>query len=123
MHLHIAQCHKNIDSFSRIRDYVDSERTSPIASYTLIQDPHSGTVASALSSDNNTQSDNFTLLDLSEFLDDLWPEKIDGPSISSDSAPSKCTLSTITMDTKTLINISTQTDINHLPPKNSTTYC
>ena len=102
---------------------MDSERTSPIASSTLIQDPHSGTVASALLSDNNTQSDNFTLLDLSEFLDDLRPEKIDDPSISSDSAPSKCTLSTITMNTKTLINISTQTDISHLPPKNSTTYC
>ena len=100
--------HTNVDTFSRIRDCIDSE------SKDFPSDQ------SSCPEDNTTVAKD-TQPDLSGFLNNLWPEDHESGH-RMDPTPKTCTVTTMTMHSRTQISISTQTEICDLPAKKSVTH-
>ena len=91
----------------RIRDCIDNESKD-------IPSDQSG-----CPQDNTTVAKD-TQPDLSDFFNNLWPE--DQESTRRDPTPKTCTVTTMTMHSRTQISISTQTDICDLPPQKTVTH-
>ena len=106
----MTHCHTNVDTFSRIRHCIDSE---------------SKDFPSDLSGcpEDNTTATKYTQPDLSDFLDNLWPEDQGShPTQRMDPTPKTYTVITMTMHSRTQVSISTQTDICDLPAKKTVTH-
>ena len=100
--------HSDVDTFSRTRDCIDNESKD-------IPTDQSGCPQ------DNTTVVKDTQPDLSDFFNNLWPE--DHESINRrDPTPKTCTVTTMTMHSRTQISISTQTDICDLPPQKTVTH-
>ena len=91
--------HTDVDTFSRIRDCIDNESKD-------IPSDQSG-----CPQDNTTVAKD-TQPDPSDFFNNLWPE--DQESTRKDPTPKTCTVTTMTMHSRTQIS---QTDICDLPPQ------
>ena len=102
--------HTNVDTFSRIRDCIDSESKDFPSDQSDC--PEDNTVVT-----KNTQPD------LSNFFNNLWPED-QGSRLTQrkDPSPKTCTVTTMTMHSRTQVSISTQTDICDLPAKKTVTH-
>ena len=107
---HMIHYHSDVDTFSRIRDYIDNESKD-------IPTDQSGCPQ------DNTTVVKDTQPDLSDFFNNLWPEDHESTN-RRDPTQKTCTVTTMTMHSRTQISISTQTDICDLPPqkKNSHTH-
>ena len=103
---HLTHCYDHLDTFSRKRDCVESESIDSTSNQMGYPE-------------DTTTADNSTQLDLSDFLDSLWPADNIAPPQPQNPSPTTCTVSTITMQTRTYISISKQMDICNLLPKRS----
>ena len=100
--------HTNVDTFSWIRDCIDSESND-------LPSDQSGCP------DNNTTGAKDTQPDLSKFFTNLWPEEHESTQ-RVDPTPKTCTVTTMIMHSRTQISISTQTEICDLPPRKTVTH-
>ena len=94
-----------------IRDYIDSEsKEFPSDQPGCPED--------------NTTATKYTQPDLSDFLDNLWPEDHRSPLTQTMNPAPKhfTTVTTMTMHSMTQVSISTQTDICDFPPKKTVTH-
>ena len=105
---HLTHYHTDMDTFSRIRDCIENESRDSTESQ------------SSCPEDKTTEIKE-SRPDLSTFFSDMWPED-DEPSQRSIPAPKTCTVTTMTMHSRTQISISTQTDICDLPPIKTVTH-
>ena len=100
--------HTDMDTFSRIRDCIETE-------------PGDITESQSSCPEDKTTGGKDTQPDLSTFFTDMWPDD-DEPTHRRNPAPKTCTVTTMTMHSRTQISISTQTDICDLPPIKTVTH-
>ena len=105
---HMKQYHTDMDTFSRIRDCIETE-------------PGDFTESQSSCPEDKTTGGKDTQPDLSTFFTDMWPDD-DEPTHRRNPAPKTCTVTTMTMHSRTQISISTQTDICDLPPIKTVTH-
>ena len=105
---HMKHYHTDMDTFSRIRDCIETE-------------PGDFTESQSSCPEDKTTGGKDTQPDLSTFFTDMWPDD-DEPTHRRNPAPKTCTVTTMTMHSRTQISISTQTDICDLPPIKTVTH-
>ena len=105
---HMTHYHTEMDTFSRIRDCIETESRD-------FTENQSGCPEDRTTGGKDTQPD------LSTFFTDMWPDD-DEPTQRRNPAPKTCTVTTMTMHSRTQISISTQTDICDLPPIKTVTH-